>query len=156
VAARSGLLEELLAVYEEALERGAGPELSLALWRRIAQVRSEKLPDRDAAAAAWEEVARRAPHDLEPLKALAAIWREAATRGAGGRALAPGGVLESAPEPGRRRSRGGPRSREQGRTRALAARCYSGLSSVLRRTARALEELQAILSAGRRHGRWPR
>ena len=47
LAVGAGLVEELVAAYEDSLEKGVGAELALVLWRRIAQIRSERLDERD-------------------------------------------------------------------------------------------------------------
>ncbi|MHB8874911.1 MAG: hypothetical protein ACYC8T_14580, partial [Myxococcaceae bacterium] len=69
LAGALGAEEELLAAYEEKLERwvetGAGP-----LWRRVAEL-YDRHGQKDLALAAWEKAAHTAPTDVELLKCYA-------------------------------------------------------------------------------------
>ncbi|MGQ0504636.1 MAG: tetratricopeptide repeat protein, partial [Myxococcaceae bacterium] len=65
--------DELAAVYEDRLERGADSTLQRTLWRRLAQLQ-EGLGRTEQAGRAWEELARRSPAELEPLQALSRIY----------------------------------------------------------------------------------
>ncbi|HEY3450654.1 MAG TPA: hypothetical protein VGK67_30135 [Myxococcales bacterium] len=149
LAVGAGLSEELLAAYEDTLERGIGSELALALWRRIAQIRSEPLTDRDAAAAAWEQVAQRTPGEGAALAALAALWRGAGDLRRLADVLARQAELE--PTPGAKAARlheAAQMARDRGKDEGLAVRCYQRILDLFPDDRRALDALRALVSAG--------
>ena len=81
LATTLGAEEELLAAYEDKLERGLEPNPA-ALWRRIAEVHDAR-GQREPASAAWEKAAQTAPGDLVLLRAMpaaACAGRPASTR----------------------------------------------------------------------------
>ncbi len=68
--------DELIAAYEDRLERGTEPEVAARLWRRLGELQ-EDLGRSEPAARAWEEHARRTPTAIEPLRRLAGLHQRA-------------------------------------------------------------------------------
>ncbi|MGC4114527.1 MAG: hypothetical protein QM765_07935 [Myxococcales bacterium] len=147
LAVGAGMGEELVAAYEDVLEKGVGAELALLLWRRVAQIRSERPGEREAAAAAWEQVLARAPRDAAALFALGALYGESgdAARLAGLRArqaeleATPGAKaarLHEAAEIARRKDDG------------VALRCYQRILELVPDDLRALDSIRELVAAG--------
>ncbi len=76
LAADTGAFEELAAAYEDQLEKGVSPALSLSLWQRLAVLYGERLSRPELAARAWEEVSQREQGNPQVLEALARLHRK--------------------------------------------------------------------------------
>lgn len=76
LAADTGNFEELAAAYEDCLERKPSPELTEALWRRLAQIYAERLSRPDLAAKAWSAVLAKKPQEVGALDALSRLYRK--------------------------------------------------------------------------------
>lgn len=76
VALAAHLEEELIAAYEDLLERPTDAALALSLKETIARLYAGPLGQPENAVKAWEDIAHLAPDSLEALAALVSLYRQ--------------------------------------------------------------------------------
>jgi len=77
LAGQTGAIDDLIAAYQDQLDRGVNDALAAELWRTIATLSESAHGHGDLALRAWEEALRRHPGKIELLRPLADACRRA-------------------------------------------------------------------------------